>query len=306
MLAALNGSLTTLEPSIDVVLVFQREAEELVCVFSAGARAEYFRGVRVRIDANTLASAAALRGHHVELTTDVRPVIPTDRTAVAIPMLAGNNRAAIVYASSRVVRKLESTGVLVRAVSHAAAPYALALEREADRNHATYDGLTGLHTARAFRDILQADLRSAELGRATYLALWFIDTDGFKHVNDALGHAAGDAVLQRLARLLRECLRPELDLAARNGGDEFCAILRNMHKSVSIERAQSFCDAVRTCDFGIALPITASIGVAAFPYDAATANQLLETADAAMYHSKRSGRNRVSFPDGCGGFCEYR
>ncbi|HET9095112.1 MAG TPA: GGDEF domain-containing protein, partial [Candidatus Baltobacteraceae bacterium] len=121
-------------------------------------------------------------------------------------------------------------------------------------------------------------------------------TDHFKRVNDTFGHGAGDIVLQRMANLLREHTVPEVDLPARNGGDEFCAIVRNVHKVSAIERAHRFCAAVRECSFGIEVPVTASIGVAAYPYDASDAGALLEVADGAMYHSKRSGRDRVSFP----------
>ncbi len=301
LLQALAAAMTTLEPAIDAVLVFRPEGEELHCAFSAGGRTEYFRSLRLRITGDSLPSAAASRGHHVALAAGGKPVIPTDRAALAIPMYAGSVLRAVVYASAS-RSSLMAREPLARLIAYAGVPYALAREREADRASATYDGLTGLYTARAFRNALQEDLRVAALGRQTSLALWFVDTDGFKGVNDAFGHAAGDSVLQRLASLLREHLTPAIDLAARNGGDEFCAILRGSRKSGAIARAQAFCDAVRACDFGIALPITASVGVAAYPYDAAAANELLEIADAAMYHSKRSGRDRVAFPDGRGSF----
>jgi diguanylate cyclase (GGDEF)-like protein len=221
-------------------------------------------------------------------------------------MYAGSTLLAIVYAGSATARAIAAADLLVRTVAYAAVPYALAMEREADRASATYDGLTGLHTARAFRTVLQEDLHVAQCGSQTSLALWFVDTDGFKRINDTYGHAAGDAILQRLASLLRDHLIPSVDVGARNGGDEFCAIVRNAHKTAAIERAQRFCDAVRACDFGVALPITASVGVAAYPYDAVSASELLEIADAAMYHSKRSGRDRVAFPDGRGSFALYR
>jgi diguanylate cyclase len=142
---------------------------------------------------------------------------------------------------------------------------------------------------------LQDELAIARLSRNASLGLWFIDTDHFKRVNDTFGHAAGDIVLQRMAGLLREHMVPQLDLPARNGGDEFCAIVRNVHKVSAIERGHRFCAAVRESNFGVDVPITASIGVAAYPYDAAGASELLEVADAAMYHSKRAGRDRVSF-----------
>jgi diguanylate cyclase (GGDEF)-like protein len=102
-------------------------------------------------------------------------------------------------------------------------------------------------------------------------------------------------VLQHMARLLENHALPPMDFAGRNGGDEFCALISNAHKVSAIERAKRFCDAVRACDFGVDVQVTASVGVAAYPYDAAEANELLEIADAAMYHSKRSGRDRVSF-----------
>jgi diguanylate cyclase (GGDEF)-like protein len=98
-----------------------------------------------------------------------------------------------------------------------------------------------------------------------------------------------------MAGLLEASLVPDLDAAARNGGDEFCALIRGASKSAAIERARRYCEAVRSHDFGIPVRVTASVGVATFPYDAATSSELLEVADAAMYHSKREGRDRVSF-----------
>ena len=306
LLSVLATALSELGPAVDAVLVFRPDGEELKCVFTAGGRAEYFAGLRLRIDGDALPAQAALCGHHVVLAPDRNAVIPTDRAALAIPMYAGRTLLAVVYAASSTARAIAAADLLVRTVALAAVPYALAMEREADRASATYDGLTGLHTARAFRTALQEDLRVAVRGSHTSLALWFIDTDGFKRINDTYGHAAGDTILQRLAGLLRDHLIPSVDVGARNGGDEFCAIVRNAHKTDAIERAQQFCDAVRACDFGVALPITASIGVAAYPYDAASASELLEIADAAMYHSKRSGRDRVAFPNGRGGFALHR
>jgi diguanylate cyclase (GGDEF)-like protein len=108
-----------------------------------------------------------------------------------------------------------------------------------------------------------------------------------------------------MARLLEEHTRRGIDLPARNGGDEFCAIVRNDHKIAAIERAHRFCAAVRDADFGIPIRITASIGVSAYPYDATDARELLELADAAMYHSKRAGRDRVSFAVARGSFTVY-
>jgi diguanylate cyclase (GGDEF)-like protein len=294
VLTALDRILRVLDPSIDAVLVFVPAAEELSCVFAAGPRAEHFEGTRVRRDRDSpLPSRAAMCRHRIELH-GAGAILPTDRSALAVPMLAGDALAAVVYAASTQPR-IGNADVIVRAVAQAASPYTLASEREADRAQATFDALTGLHTPRAFRTALQEELAAAASSKHATLALWFVDTDHFKRVNDTLGHAAGDSVLQHMARLLQEHTIRGVDLAARNGGDEFCAVIRNVHKVTAIERAQRFCEAVRACNFGVDVPITASIGVAAYPYDASEANELLEMADAAMYHSKRSGRNRVSF-----------
>lgn len=295
VLTALDRTVRVLDGSIDAVLIFTPEGEDLACVYAAGGRAEHFGGMRIRRDhASWLPARAAMCGHRAELAGDAKPIIPTDRAALAVPMIGAQGLAAVVYAAS-IQPRVANADLIVRAVAQAASPYALAAEREADRRSATYDGLTGLYTPRAFRAKLQEELALARLSPHASLALWFIDTDHFKRVNDTFGHGAGDVVLQRMANVLREHTVPGVDLPARNGGDEFCAVIRNVQKVAAIERAQRFCRAVRECDFGVDVPVTASIGVAAYPYDAADASELLEVADAAMYHSKRSGRDRVSF-----------
>lgn len=307
VLAALDTALRVLDSNVDDVIVFVPAGEELASIYAAGMRAEHFTGVRLRRDeCALLPAAAASAGHRIERSRSSRALMPTDRAALAIPMLDASGVAAVVYAASIRCERFGDTEALVRIVAQAASPYALAREREADRASATYDGLTGLLTPRAFRNRLQEEIASARLGAGGTLSLWFVDTDNFKCVNDTFGHGAGDAVLQRMAALLREHSIPGVDVVARNGGDEFCAILRGAQKTVAIERAQRFCEAVRACDFAVEAHITASVGVASYPYDAADAAELLETADAAMYHSKRTGRNRVSFAVEADGFAAYR
>jgi diguanylate cyclase (GGDEF)-like protein len=213
---------------------------------------------------------------------------------------------AVIYCSSTNSFGIAQEDTIVRTIEHAASPYALAVERESDRADATYDGLTGLLTPRAFRERLRNDVTRLHLRASALLSLWFIDTDHFKDVNDAYGHGAGDLVLQRMASLLRLHSVADVDIVARNGGDEFCAIVYDVQKTVAIERAQALCDAVRRTDFDVPLRVTASIGVATLPFDAHDASELLEVADAAMYHSKRSGRDRVSFAVNGTSFSVYR
>ncbi len=304
VLSTLAGAVRVLEPSVDSILVFVPAGESLRCIYAGGARAEHFSGALVRRDDPiSLPAAAARRLHRIELRGK-GAVIPSDRSAIAVPMSAGAGACAVVYAGSR-DDELPNAELVVRAVEHAAAPYLLALDRESDRANATFDALTGLHGPRSFRARLAEDIETAMMSGKSCIALWFIDTDHFKQVNDTLGHAAGDAVLRDMAALLKMHTLEGVDTSARNGGDEFCAILRDVQKTVAIERAQQLCQAVRAHDFGVDVALTASIGVAAFPFDAGSANELLEVADAAMYHSKRSGRDCVSFA-ARGGFAVYR
>ncbi len=218
-------------------------------------------------------------------------------------MLDGGALRGVAYVASR-VGSLDAP-LALGLVEQTVAPFGLAIQRENDRTDATYDGLTGLLAPRAFRLALREELERARGRGGRVLSLWFVDTDRFKCVNDQRGHAAGDGVLQQMAELLRAGTVTGIDQVARNGGDEFCALVHDTQKTHAIERAQAFCEAVRRHDFGAGIRVTASVGVASCPLDADAANGLLELADAAMYHSKREGRDRVSFVlDGA--FAVYR
>ena len=295
VLNELERTLRGTEPSIDAVLVFEAHGEELGAIRTGGERAVHFEHVRYRIDGPaTPLSRAALDGHRAVLAPGIAPLIPTDRAALAAP-LCRSPELSIVYVSTSKSAAIENVDTLVRLIEQAGAPFALAREREADRAKATYDGLTGLLTARAFRAQLGDEVGVARIASHATVSLWFIDTDNFKSVNDTYGHGAGDIVLQRMAQLLSAHATVGIDIVARNGGDEFCAIIKNVPKSIAITRAQRLCDAVAAFDFGMDVRISASIGVASFPVDVHSAHELLELADAAMYHSKRHGRNGVSF-----------
>ena len=304
VIVALARAVREAEPAADAFIAFVPQDDGLVCLHAEGPRVEHYARFKLaRDDERYLPVRAALLGHRA--SGPEATLVPTDRAALAVPMRDANGLHAVIYASSRDCTELDEDAI-VQTVEHAASPYVLALERERDRADATYDGLTGLLTPRAFRDRVRDELARARFGATPVLTLWFIDTDHFKKVNDTFGHAAGDAVLHAMASLLRAHIIADLDLAGRNGGDEFCALIHDTQKSAAIERAHAFCEAVRRFDFGIPLPVTASVGVASHPYDARDANELLEVADAAMYHSKRSGRDRVSFAVNGTSFAVFR
>jgi diguanylate cyclase (GGDEF)-like protein len=294
VLAVLDLTLRRLDPAVDAVVAFVPDGDELRCVFSSGERALYYAGLRLPRDNATLVARAAVSRQPIELQGALPALLALDRAAVAVALAERDALIGVVYVSTSRAFAFENRNALVRTIDHAAVPYAIAVERERDRIEATCDALTGLPTASAFRARLADAIASAKLkdGR---LAIWFIDTDGFKAVNDAFGHAAGDAVLRELAGLLRAHTLDGVDLTGRSGGDELCAMLSSVAKTIAVERAQALCDAVRRHVFEPNVRITVSIGVASCPLDAVEVNELLEVADAAMYYSKRCGRNRVAF-----------
>ena len=159
------------------------------------------------------------------------------------------------------------------------------------RTMATHDTLTGLPNRHSFYEQLQHTLMRAER-RSTPFAVMFVDLDGFKPINDSLGHAAGDAVLISVARRLEQSVRKN-DFVARFGGDEFVIILSNIHKTAVPSVARKIIATVaEPHEFdGKAVTLTSSVGIAGYPDDGGLVNELVAQADAAMYRSKRSGSN---------------
>ncbi|HKE57283.1 MAG TPA: diguanylate cyclase [Pyrinomonadaceae bacterium] len=156
------------------------------------------------------------------------------------------------------------------------------------------DGLTGCYNRRAFDLQLQKDLHLAMRMRHP-LALIILDLDDFKQINDCAGHDVGDSALRSLAETFRRELRA-VDTAARFGGDEFAIILPQAGTEgalVVAERLRRRIAATEIPGYG---PMSASFGVAAFPFHASSRDSLVVTADRALYQAKRAGRNQVSLP----------
>jgi len=154
---------------------------------------------------------------------------------------------------------------------------------------AVTDGLTQLANRRSFDRALDRELQRASRtdGR---LSVVLIDVDHFKALNDTHGHLVGDTVLRQIAAALRECGR-EYDTIARYGGEEFAAVLPGCSSALAVQVAERLRQAVMEAPTEV--PVTASAGVATYPYDGVDVEGLLGAADRALYSAKRGGRNRV-------------
>jgi diguanylate cyclase (GGDEF)-like protein len=159
------------------------------------------------------------------------------------------------------------------------------------RKIATHDNLTGLPNRHSFYEQLKHSLTNAERNNTTF-AVVFIDLDGFKPINDALGHAAGDEVLRSVANRLKQCVRHD-DVVARIGGDEFVIILSGIETTSLLLVVHKIIDAIAAPYTGTAktVTLTSSVGIATYPDSGRKVDELVAHADAAMYRSKRAGRN---------------
>ncbi|MDD3650741.1 sensor domain-containing diguanylate cyclase, partial [Immundisolibacter sp.] len=178
----------------------------------------------------------------------------------------------------------------------------LKLQQEQLEQMAYHDALTGLPNRALLTDRLQQAMARSDRHEHR-LAVAYIDLDGFKAVNDAHGHAAGDRLLTTIAGRMKTIIREE-DTLARLGGDEFVAVLGDLDGDGDclpmVERLLAAASEPVVVD-GVALQVTASIGVAIYPdSQASSADQLLRQADHAMYEAKQSGKNRY-YLHGAGG-----
>ena len=161
---------------------------------------------------------------------------------------------------------------------------------------ANHDALTGLPSLRLCKDRLNHSLAEARRNRQTS-AVMFLDLDGFKEINDEYGHEFGDQVLKVTADRIRTEIR-ETDTVARIGGDEFVVILSSLPETVIARRiATNLIDVISKPVHvdGIEVGISASIGISLYPDNGVTAEELIRTADKAMYRVKHAGKNSFGF-----------
>ncbi|MGZ4403775.1 MAG: diguanylate cyclase, partial [Gaiellaceae bacterium] len=291
---ALNDMAAQLEARLAELEAERRRVREALARLGEALAATHDAKELLRIVAATAAEATSARGSRI-VSVDGSVVASGDPDGagerLVLPLTAAGERFGtleLVGDSFNNEQRMTATSLAAHAV--------VALENA--RLHgmverqALVDGLTGLANRRAAAEALHAE--AARAGRLeTPLSVVLADLDGFKDVNDAHGHAVGDAVLRTFAEVLRETLR-ESDVAGRWGGEEFLLLL----PGADADGAAHLAERVR---IGLAarripgvpgLRVTASFGVAEYAGETNT-EQLVAAADSALYRAKRTGKDRV-------------
>jgi diguanylate cyclase (GGDEF)-like protein len=223
------------------------------------------------------------------------------RRIIAVPLINGERVMGVVEGVRDDAGARAFTKANVRLLDALALPVASALANslrvaEAERLSQT-DDLTKLHNARYLRQYLLSEVRRARRYGSSVAALFF-DLDDFKRVNDEHGHLVGSHVLMEMASIILGSVR-DTDVVARYGGDEFVVVLPES----GVEQASLVAERMRlkiernvfTGGRNLRLHLTASFGVATFPRQAQSPQQLVANADAAMYEAKAAGKNCIRF-----------
>ena len=252
----------------------------------------------VRAGASIIMGLAIVGMHYTGMAAANFPV--GSFCGAAVDGLSGKGLDNLVLVSSLAVLIIALLTSIFDArldASTAALANSLTLANEELTKLALHDTLTGLPNRILLADrISQAMAKVAEQGGC--FSLMFIDLDGFKPVNDAFGHHLGDRLLREVALRLRDQLRSQ-DTLARIGGDEFVLLVRlgepDDAPQVAARQVSLLSKSFRVDEHD--LQISASVGIALYPGNGQTAEELLMNADAAMYHAKGAGKNGYSFFD---------
>ncbi len=270
-----------------VVHVEGAESDEGAVLASSAARGEDSESI-------PLATAPALhQAFHERKTADA--ALADGTHTLAIPMITRGEVVGLIYFRGRrtVLGSASAMLPFVEAVAGTAANALGNVQLFEEMKHmARTDFLTGLPNHRYFQSTL-----SREIGRAARhhrsLSLLIIDLDFLKSVNDRFGHPAGDAAIRTIARTISGTCR-EIDFAARYGGEEFTVILPETDLSGAVLVAERLRKRIAETKLGTIGQITASVGVANYPMNATSKEELIRVADKALYVAKNGGRNQVA------------
>jgi len=208
---------------------------------------------------------------------------------------SGENLSTLTSSSHGVFIPVQFAGRLLMLGGHGVGTIAVAMWARHLRLMVGTDQLTGLLQRRPFYERIEEELQRADMGR-TNLSIAIFDVDEFKRFNDKLGHLEGDRALQRIGEQLRKAVRTT-DLVSRYGGEEFVIAFPRMDVQLAIRRAEALRAEIEALGLGAAeASLTISGGVASWPADGQTFEEVLRRADERLYGAKAAGRNLVIGP----------
>lgn len=264
--------------------------ESMKAVFHRGiGRAEfYLKNTAIEIVVNSLKTVSYFGG----TVFSALSLYKDDRSFICSPIKIGKKLIGVVYLSSVNTRSFNEQDVnfVELLCDKFAILYILYKEYSRTRDMSIKDGLTGLYNHRHFQELLSKEIEDAKL-YGYPVCLLMIDTDKFKQYNDTFGHPMGDELLKNIAKIILSIVGDK-GYVCRYGGDEFAVILPNFYK----ENAAVLAEEIRKAYYSLRrgdIQVAASIGVACFPLDASSKDELIKKADELLYRAKKEGRNRV-------------
>ena len=210
----------------------------------------------------------------------------------SFPLEVADKTVGVVAVTGAPAVGSEEHQLLLHLVSLGALSLDKALLHEQSREQARHDSLTGLLGHRVFHEVLEQ-----QIAAASPFSVLLFDIDDFKQINDLHGHQTGDHALRLVAEALRQGTRSG-DSVFRIGGEEFCALLPGLTEKDAFSVGEGVRQKVAAILSTLPNPVTVSVGVASFPAHGQRRDELLSIADAALYASKRGGKNRTSVPGG--------
>ena len=232
----------------------------------------------------------------IEVEKTPPPMIKYERSEMAVPLINNDECIGVIYVGQQNpnVFNYDELNLLCTLANQFSIAITNAQLYEKTYNMAITDSLTGLYNQRYFQVKLEEEMLKTQRYK-TNMALIKVATDHLYVYNNTYGRSEGDHLLKEISKLLKQYAR-DTDIACRYEGDEFTLILVEADKNTAINTAERIRQAIQLKLNQREVKITASIGVASYPEDAADKTELIGMVDASVYDAKHSGKNRVCYP----------